>query len=77
MQERRKSSHPKEADDDSFLPETPPEDKDPDAILQVVCLAIIIENFTSLQQGHIQISKGITYLLLFFYSKKHFFDFNN
>ena len=37
MQARRKGSNLSEAaEDDSFLPDTPPEDRDPDAILEVV-----------------------------------------
>ena len=36
MQARRKGSNPTEAEDDSFLPATPPEDRDPDAMLKVV-----------------------------------------
>ncbi|XP_063680487.1 SH3 and multiple ankyrin repeat domains protein 2-like isoform X1 [Bolinopsis microptera] len=36
MQARRKGSNPSaEQEDDSFLPDTPPEDRDPDAIIQV------------------------------------------
>lgn len=36
MQARRKGSNPSDANDDSFLPETAPEQRDDDSILQVV-----------------------------------------
>ena len=36
MQARRKNTNPVSAEDDSFIPEGPPDKKDPDAMLRVV-----------------------------------------